>query len=465
MLTTEMYYTIETRLELKENRELKEYLESYVTFYNKVFRYVWRQLTSPEYSKKFKTKAKFVTEVCQRYGLLKRSVNSIVNEAEGRLKALKELKKYELSQLRLKVKALNKQKNTLEEVVNKLKPYARVNKLNKEKLEGYRKSKRKLYYLQRKVNKKQNQLDQLSKDIKENKYKLCFGGKDLYSKQYRLEENGYRSHQGWYNEFARSRDRNIYYRGSKDETQGNQLLQLTYNEDKDSIEFKLRKENKYSEESKYIKGICNFKYQREHLKEMLEGGYPLNYRIVRRGKNKWYLQVMILVRKEENNTRSSEGVIGLDYNEGFVELSETDKHGNLVTQRHYKIDNKGTSNKAKDEMRKLVSKVCKYAIEVGKDIVIEDLDFKGVKGKTIKAVSKRGKKYNRMLHRLDYSRYKQVFQGTGHRLGVGIILVDPRNTSKIGKQKYSENKKLSIHQAASYVIGRRGQGFKDELKK
>ena len=35
-LSAEMYYTIETRLELKENQELKEYLDSYVSFYNEV---------------------------------------------------------------------------------------------------------------------------------------------------------------------------------------------------------------------------------------------------------------------------------------------------------------------------------------------------------------------------------------------------------------------------------------------
>ena len=43
------------------------------------------------------------------------------------------------------------------------------------------------------------------------------------------------------------------------------------------------------------------------------------------------------------------------------------------------------------------------------------------------------------------------------------LLVSPRNTSKIGKQKYSFKKKLNTHQAASYVIARKGQGFNDRL--
>lgn len=42
-------------------------------------------------------------------------------------------------------------------------------------------------------------------------------------------------------------------------------------------------------------------------------------------------------------------------------------------------------------------------------------------------------------------------------------MVNPKNTSKIGKQKYSERMKLSAHQSASYVIARKGQGFVDKL--
>ena len=38
---------------------------------------------------------------------------------------------------------------------------------------------------------------------------------------------------------------------------------------------------------------------------------------------------------------------------------------------------------------------------------------------------------------------------------------DPRNTSKIGKEKYTKIKGLSVHYCAAYVINRRGMGFVD----
>ena len=44
---------------------------------------------------------------------------------------------------------------------------------------------------------------------------------------------------------------------------------------------------------------------------------------------------------------------------------------------------------------------------------------------------------------------------------VDVIKVDPRNTSKIGKEKYTKIKGLSVHYCAAYVINRRGMGFVD----
>lgn len=68
-----------------------------------------------------------------------------------------------------------------------------------------------------------------------------------------------------------------------------------------------------------------------------------------------------------------------------------------------------------------------------------------------------------MLHKFDYRRYKDTLDNCCHRRKVNLIKVNPRNTSKIGKQKYSDRMKLSVHQAASFVIARKGQGFVDKL--
>ena len=459
--TKQRYYTIETRLELKKYPQLKEYLDSYVVFYNEVYRYVYRELISPNFKDKYRSKSKFDSHIREKYGLLKRTVNALRNEAEGKIKALKELMNYEKTQLKAKIKTIEKQIKEQKLAINTQKKLVAKNLACAVEIRKYRNTQKSLYFKQRKLNKLNQKLLRLENKINNKHYIITFGGKALFSKQYLLEENNFKTHRTWYKAFVSSRDKNIYYRGSSDETLGNQLFQTSYDENNDHFKVKLRKENRYSQENKYLEFTCDFKYLKDSLKEMLSGSYPLNYRFVRRGK-RWYLQVMVILRQEKMLTRSNHGVIGLDFNEGFIELAETDKHGNLVHHELHFIG-KHKSGKAKSKLRETLSKISNYALDKGKDLIIEDLDFKRTKGKTITATSKSGKTYNRMIHRLDYSRYKETIEGTSYRLGVGLIKIDPKNTSKIGKQKYSKRMKLNTHQAASYVIARRGQGFKDHL--
>ena len=157
------------------------------------------------------------------------------------------------------------------------------------------------------------------------------------------------------------------------------------------------------------------------------------------------------------------GTVGLDYNDGFIEMSETDKSGNLVSQMHFDLKYHGSGKRAETEIRETVSKIIRYAESKSKDIVIEDLDFMRTKAKQTSSNSKKGKKYNRMIHLFDYSRYEETLKNAGFNSRVHIIMVNPKNTSKIGKQKYSDSRKMNVHQAASYVIARRGQGYKDRL--
>ena len=55
-----------------------------------------------------------------------------------------------------------------------------------------------------------------------------------------------------------------------------------------------------------------------------------------------------------------------------------------------------------------------------------------------------------------------TMKNTCHRMHICLTMVKAYDTSKIGKKKYCEKKKLNVHQAASYVIARRGQGFFDK---
>lgn len=105
----------------------------------------------------------------------------------------------------------------------------------------------------------------------------------------------------------------------------------------------------------------------------------------------------------------------------------------------------------------------KYAENKGKDISLEKLDFKRTKAKQDKSRNSRIKNYNRMLHIFDYHRYMETMQNTALNHRVRVIFVNPKNTSKIGKQKYAYKKKLTVHQSAAFVIARKAQGYIDKL--
>ena len=192
------------------------------------------------------------------------------------------------------------------------------------------------------------------------------------------------------------------------------------------------------------------------------GDYPLSYRFHRVG-NRWYLQVMFEQSFENYRTVNKYGTIGLDYNDSFIELSEIDESGNLIHQKHYDLKYHGTGKRAEAEIRDAIADIIGYAESCCKDVVIEDLDFKRTKAKQAASNRRKGKQYNRMIHIFDYHRYKQTLQNTGFNHRVSVKMVNPKNTSKIGKQKYCNSKKMNIHQAASYVIARRGQGYIDKL--
>ena len=114
-------------------------------------------------------------------------------------------------------------------------------------------------------------------------------------------------------------------------------------------------------------------------------------------------------------------------------------------------------------MFKTIKKISLEAKEKKKTIVAEKLKFSSTKAKMVSAYSKSGKKYNRMLSSFEYSRFINALISRCHKDGVRLIFVDPRNTTKIGKQKFAKQRSLNGHHAAALVIARRGSSFKDKL--
>lgn len=472
----ERLITVETRL--KPNTDLTNYLNSAVIVYEQAKREIWHQMTNPNYNTKYSKESDFTKDCRKKYDLHSRIINSIIHEVKGLMNAYIELKKTELNTVEQKIIKQEKKITKTKDILDKLKNDVTYNKATEKQLIKYRKNKRTIFNQKRRLNRLKVRKANLEFIIEHNVYKVCFGTKHMLKKQYNLDKNDYKTHIKWHNDFNKCRDKNIYFLGSANETCGNSMVNFVFDSETNLFDITIRKieklkGNKRGSDDNYVlyKGL-NFNYRKDDLLQLLNQHIiksnkrqPITYRFHRRGTT-WYLQI-IYTKKFENTsylTRSNNGVIGLDYNDGFIQLAETDTYGNLIHLQKYNLKYHGCGNKAKTEIEQTISIIVKYAISVGKDIAIENLDFRKTKAKQTKAKSNKGKDYNRMLHLFDYNRYNQKLKDIAFNNKVYLAFVNPKNTSKIGKQKYSDKMKLTVHQSASYVIARRYQGFKDNLK-
>lgn len=157
-------------------------------------------------------------------------------------------------------------------------------------------------------------------------------------------------------------------------------------------------------------------------------------------------------RETSEITRSSHGTVGVDFNKGFISVSEIDSSGKLTSLTRYSYIHQGKATRTKTSMLDLVSKLVSQAVSVGKDIVIEDLVSLDSNKKQEKTISKN---YNRMINSLKFGLFKRYLLSKATKEGVSIHVVNPYNTSKIAKESYTDRMKLNVHDAASYVIARR----------
>ena len=237
-----------------------------------------------------------------------------------------------------------------------------------------------------------NKINSLNYQIETNKFKITFGTKKLFKQN--LEE------------FLKKRDNQIIFVGRKEEKSCNSTFQLKYISKINQFIIKIRKDFKYKNEkgeNRYVYGKCFFNNHKKLLKETLKSkNSPLTYRIIKRN-NQYYLQCIFEINNNNNLnlTRNTYGTIGIDFNKGFVAISQINKYGHLVKtdKMSYRF---GSENKTKNDLLLIINKLTKLAINTGKDLVIEDLNFLKAKSKATKGKSKNGKKYNKMLHSLAY---------------------------------------------------------------
>lgn len=446
-------FTVTTELKLNKeyNQLVGKYISDYIELFNKIQRLTFHRI------KNYHIKNGKITQedrniihaqLKEEFNLTSRAIDAILSNMLGRYESIKELKEFERKSLERKI-------STLEKDLTKLKDERTLQRINlKNDYQNfnfikYKNLKIKIYWKQNRLNTKKQKLKNLEKEIETGKYKVCFGTKYLLQKDYR--------------KFIKKRDSEIYFLGRAGDNTCNNNFQVEYNSKINQFYFRIRKEIDLAND-KFVYGQFNFnnKNYTNLLKNLLiTKESALTYRIKIKD-DKVLLQIIYNFEHNKNLcvTRNSYGVVGVDFNKGFVSVSETDKYGNLINT--FNIDYQySKGNKTTRDFQNIATRLKDYCLDAGKDLVIEKLNFNKKKDNLI---SKRGKKYNEMLSSLAYSKFDSIITSKCAKNRIFLHKVNPAWTSWIAKQKYCPKMKLNIHSGASYVIARRGMLLKDKTK-
>ena len=446
-------FTITT--ELKLNREYNQlvgkYISDYIEIFNKIQRLTFYRIKK-YYIKNGKITQKdrniIHAQLKEEFDLTSRAIDAILSNMLGRYESIKELKEFERKSLERKICILEKELTKLKDVRTLQRIHLKNDPKNFNFIQ-YKNLKIKIYWKQNRLNTKKQKLKNLENEIETSKYKVCFGTKKLLQKDYK--------------EFVRKRDSEIYFLGRAGDNTCNNNLQVKYNSKINQFYFRIRKEIDL-ENDKFVYGqfYFNNKDYTNLLKNLLRTKESaLTYRIKIKD-SRVFLQIIYNFEHNKNLcvTRSSYGVVGVDFNKGFVSVSETDKYGNLINT--FNLDYQySKGNQTTNDLKYIATRLKDYCLNTGKDLVIEKLNFSKKKDSLI---SKKGKKYNEMLSSLAYSKFDSIITSKCVKNRIFLHKVNPAWTSWIAKQKYCPKMKLNIHSGASYVIARRGMLLKDKIR-
>ncbi len=447
--------TYSTKIQINEkNCELIKYFDNWRIASSQIQRRTYHAITAMarEHDGKLDYHNKLILHhrVKNDNHLTSRATDAIVNRMEARFNSTVSLTDYQLDQAKQRITGL------LDAIDDwNLKKELARGKLNNnpedaKALRLLHIAKARLHGLHNALNRTYQKIDTIHNEQRSGRYKLVFGTKKLFDKSFKTGDK---------TAFRDQRDSEISLIGRAADVSGNNNFRLTYNDRHNSFDVRWRKEFDL-DAGKFVTGRVHFWQDatRALKSAILSKSSPLLIMVKYRN-GSYYLFVTISIPCPEVSTTVNSGAVGVDFNKGFIAISETDSRGNLACSwRSYYPYASGGARKSR--FYEQAHEVASYALSCGKSVVVEDLDFRRKRGRQ---VSGQARNYNRMLSSLAYSSYLGILGSVCARYGVELVRVNPAWTSRIGASKYRWMC-LNGHEAAAFVIARRGCGYKDKLK-
>ena len=406
------------------------------------------------------------------FGITARQFNSIRVQVQGKVKAINELKETELTGKSIKLKELEIKLiillNDKKDYKNSIDGMKMNDKNFKAVVKKYKNTKSQIHNTKRKIQEITFKISKIKSDMKKDITRICFGSKELFKKQYNLEENGFKNHMEWKTKWLESRSNQFMCLGSSDESFGNQNCQY----DKEN-NLTIRVADKFKDVyGEYIK-IPNvlFKYGQDKI-DYCKDGYEVFTKSANlqkycngamthrfnRNEIGWYLNTTVEVKDKEVVTDDRVGAMVVDFNVNFTQICFIDRFGNPLDELAIKYSMYGKTSDQIDAMLGDMSvDICNLACCYKIPVYIEDLKLED-----IKKYPDKNTKYNRMIGTFPYKGFRESLEARCRKTGVEIQAVNPGYTSIIGQFKFMKQYGLSSHGSAACIIARRGMGLKTE---
>lgn len=461
--------------------------------FNRAKRFVFQTLVRQKRWKRELHKESIHLVVKKKFGVNDYVANSIVRESQALLKAQSELNKLYIKQTDEKIKKIKKKLKTERSFLTTLRkikescingnvhfPKNRKYTLHPSGLVSLALQNHSLVWMNiylfehqyldvaiKRLKAKIGHLEHRLFRLEEKKEKLTthissvvFGSKKLFKHQFTKKEF-VQDHQSWKELFLAARNKQVLISGRKDAAAGNFVF--TYQPDTNDLHM-----TSLSGEVVTFSNVV-FPYGQEQInqtvlrqrkcKDKKANGKPISWSVEDHGD--YYIIKCLLDVEEEVlvNFSTSDGVIGVDCNVDHFAWTDVSKDGNFLESGTFSFTlNKKTNGQSTKILEAEAIALVDVAVQKNKPIVMEDIDT---------TLSKTGdaygnKKVNRLKSIFAYRKMAQAIKSRAQKMGIAVIVVNPAYTSITGKLKYMRKFGISIHQAASYTIGRKGLGYKEK---
>lgn len=435
----------------------------------------------------------------RQYKISSRHFNSIRSEVDGKVRAYEEILTLNIDEKLSQISTTQKSIKKLDKEIKSAGSDIKKILTHKKKLEAWKSANKKSKRPKLSKDLKEKNINALNPVIEEKRFKrhqkmrrlgilqdklaelekkqapsLCFGSKNLFLKQFHLEESGYFSLHEWKEEWHFQRNSQSFFIGAHCESARN--LNAQYNPLKKTLKVRLPEclEQKYKSTHCLIENL-EFSYGQEWLNDAIlnpiseKNGKkqysPVSYRFIERKSKEesaFYCQAIFEPKSPEKKSDARLGAIGLDLNADHIAMMETDRFGNPIFAQSYPFSMEASSDQIEAVFGDHIATIVEHAEKTGKIIVCEDLDFKKKKQALRETVS--SKRLRKILSSFAYQKFFSILNSRCDKKGVKLKKVNPAFTSIIGFYKFSGYGIYTSHECAALSIARRGLGLSERAK-